>query len=52
MSNGVRSEGGPEGPGDEVVLRIQGSRAIVAHTPDFLTLTGTVKVPRARRTVA
>ena len=53
MSHGVRSEDGPKGAGDEVVLRIRGHRAIVAHTPDFLTLAGTtLKVPRSLRRLA
>jgi AbrB family looped-hinge helix DNA binding protein len=35
--------------GDELVFRVEGHRAIVARTPDFLSLAGTVTVPAARR---
>lgn len=38
--------------GDEVVFRIQGNRAVMARTPDFLTLAGTITVPAAKRNVA
>ncbi len=38
--------------GDEVVFRVEGNRAVLARTPDFLTLAGTVKVPAALRNVA
>jgi len=38
--------------GDEVVFRIDGNRAVMARTPDFLTLAGTIKVPAAKRNVA
>jgi antitoxin PrlF len=38
--------------GDEVVFRVQGNRAILARTPDFLSLAGTVSVPASRRNVA
>ncbi len=38
--------------GDEVVFRVVGSRALMARTPDFLTLAGSVKVPAAKRNVA
>jgi antitoxin PrlF len=40
------------GEGDEVVFRVQGRHAILARTPDFLDLAGTVPVPAARRNVA
>ena len=51
---------GPEGgaralgiaEGDEVVFRVEGNRAVLARTPDFLTLAGTIKVPAALRNVA
>jgi len=35
--------------GDEVVFRVEGKRAVLARTPDFLSLAGTVDVPCARR---
>ncbi len=35
--------------GDAVVFRVEGNRAVLARTPDFLSLAGTVKVPAARR---
>jgi antitoxin PrlF len=38
--------------GDEVVFRVEGKRALLARTPDFLTLAGTVKVPAAKRNAA
>ena len=38
--------------GDEVVFRVEGNRAVIARTPDFLTLAGTIKVPAAQRNVA
>lgn len=38
--------------GDEVVFRVEGNRAVVARTPDFLELAGTVQVPAATRNVA
>ena len=38
--------------GDEVVFRVEGNRAVLARTPDFLTLAGTVRVPAAKRNVA
>lgn len=38
--------------GDEVIFRVEGNRAVLARTPDFLTLTGTVHVPAAKRNVA
>jgi antitoxin PrlF len=38
--------------GDEVVFRVEGHRAVLAKTPDFLALAGTVKVPAAKRSVA
>ncbi|ETW25063.1 AbrB/MazE/SpoVT family DNA-binding domain-containing protein [Mycobacterium gastri] len=39
-------------PGDQVVFRIEGSRAVFARTPDFLSLAGTIGVPAAKRNVA
>lgn len=38
--------------GDEVVFRVEGNRAILARTPDFLALAGTIKVPAAKRNAA
>ena len=38
--------------GDEVIFRVEGNRAVLARTPDFLALAGTVRVPAAKRNVA
>ncbi len=38
--------------GDEVVFRVQGNRALLARTPDFLALAGTITVPAAKRNTA
>jgi antitoxin PrlF len=35
--------------GDEVVFRVESDRAILAKTPDFLELAGTVPVPPSKR---
>ena len=35
--------------GDEVVFRVEGRRALLAKTPNFLELAGTVVVPAAKR---
>ena len=40
------------GEGDEVVFRVEGDRAVLAKTVDFLELAGSVSVPAAKRTVA
>ena len=40
------------GEGDNVVFRVEGNRAVLARTPDFLALAGTIKVPAARRNSA
>jgi antitoxin PrlF len=37
------------GEGDELVFRLDGDRAIVARTADFLGLAGSVAVPAAKR---
>jgi antitoxin PrlF len=37
------------GEGDEIVFRVEGNRAILARTPDFLSLAGSVAVPAAKR---
>lgn len=38
--------------GDAVVFRVEGNRAVLARTPDFLTLAGTIKVPAAKQNTA
>lgn len=38
--------------GDEVVFRVEGNRAVLARTPDFLDLARSVRVPAAKRNVA
>ena len=38
--------------GDEIIFRVEGNRAIVARTPDFLELAGTFQVPAERRNLA
>lgn len=38
--------------GDEVVFRVEGNRAVLARTPEFLTLAGSIRVPAAKRNVA
>lgn len=38
--------------GDAVVFRVEGSRAVLARTPDFLELAGTVRVPAAKRSIS
>jgi antitoxin PrlF len=38
--------------GDEVVFRVEGNRAVLARTPDFLALAGSIKVPAAKRNAA
>jgi antitoxin PrlF len=35
--------------GDEVVFRVERSRAVLAKTPDFIELAGSVAVPAAKR---
>jgi antitoxin PrlF len=35
--------------GDELLFRVERSRALVAKTPDFLNLAGTVPVPAGKR---
>ncbi len=37
--------------GDEIVFRVEGNQAVLARTPDFLSLASSVKVPAARRNV-
>ncbi len=38
--------------GDEIVFRVEGNRAVLARTPGFLSLAGSVRVPAAKRSVA
>jgi AbrB family looped-hinge helix DNA binding protein len=38
--------------GDTVVFRVEGPRAVLARTPEFLSLAGTIRVPAAKRNVA
>jgi antitoxin PrlF len=38
--------------GDEVVFHVEGNRATLARTPDFLSLAGSMSVPAAKRNVA
>ena len=38
--------------GDAVLFRVEGDRAVLARTPEFLGLAGTIKVPAAKRNVA
>ena len=38
--------------GDHVVFRVEGKRAILAKTPDLLSLGGSIHVPASRRNVA
>ncbi len=35
--------------GDELLFRVERSRAMIAKTPDFLELAGSVAVPAAKR---
>jgi AbrB family looped-hinge helix DNA binding protein len=35
--------------GDELLFRVERSRAVVAKTPDFLELAGTVAIPAGKR---
>jgi antitoxin PrlF len=35
--------------GDEIVFRVERKRAIVAKTPDFIGMAGSVPVPASRR---
>ena len=40
------------GEGDNVVFRVEGNRAVLARTPDFLALAATINVPASRRNAA
>lgn len=35
--------------GDELLFRVEDSRAVVAKTPDFISMAGSVAVPPSRR---
>lgn len=37
------------GEGDELVFHVEGNRAVLARTADFLSLAGSVRVPAAKR---
>jgi antitoxin PrlF len=39
-------------PGDQVVFRVEGNRATLARTPNFLDLAGVVPVPAEKRGAA
>lgn len=38
--------------GDEVIFRVEGDYAVLARTPDFLSLARSIRVPAAKRNVA
>lgn len=38
--------------GDEVIFRVEGNRAMLARTRDFLALAGSIEVPAAKRNKA
>jgi AbrB family looped-hinge helix DNA binding protein len=38
--------------GDEVMFHVEGNRAVLARTADFLSLAGSISVPAAKRNVA
>jgi antitoxin PrlF len=38
--------------GDQVIFHVEGNRAVLARTPDFLELAGSVSTPAAKRNVA
>jgi antitoxin PrlF len=38
--------------GDSILFRVDGNRAVIATTPDFLELAGTFTVPASKRNVA
>jgi antitoxin PrlF len=38
--------------GDHVVFHVEGNRAVLARSPDFLTLAGSVTVPARKRNAA
>lgn len=48
IPKGVRDSLGLQA-GDELLFRVEGSRAVVAKTRDFLSLAGSVPVPAGKR---
>lgn len=38
--------------GDDVIFRVEGDRAVLARTPDFLELAGSIDVPARKRNAA
>ncbi len=48
IPKGVREALGLQ-EGDELIFRVERSRALLAKTPDFLDLAGAVAVPAAKR---
>ena len=40
------------GEGDDVMFRDEGDRAVLARTPEFLSLAGSIGVPAAKRNIA
>jgi len=40
------------GEGNDVVFRVEGDCAVLARTPEFLSLAGTIAEPSAKRNVA
>lgn len=38
--------------GDSIIFRIEGNRAVVARTPDFLELAGTLRTPANKKNAA
>jgi AbrB family looped-hinge helix DNA binding protein len=38
--------------GDELLFRVEDSRAVVAKTPDFISMAGSVPVPTSKRGTA
>lgn len=38
--------------GDEIIFHVEGNRAVLAKTADFLSLAGSVTVPAAKRNAA
>ena len=40
------------GEGDDVMFRVEGDRAVLARTPEFLSLAGSIGVPAAKRNIA
>jgi AbrB family looped-hinge helix DNA binding protein len=38
--------------GDAIIFRIEGTRAIVARTPDFLEFAGKIRIPESKKNTA